>query len=209
MRNWTPFWSFWELNWTPFSLEPWKHYKNRGFVARENALKYVENAPFFFSPWFLEILRKVHFLRSRFLMSPEHYKNRGFGTSGVKVEKTRPLRGVSLCFGEARDFRSKIPLFCFARPNMLFGAVPETTIFIVVSGAHTGVVLVHVPGTTTKIVVSGTWGKKEKPAEPKKGGKSRMTTCFGVLCLKPPFLQWFQAQTLGWFLLMWLKPLVL
>ena len=62
-----------------------------------------------------------------------------------------------MCFGEARDFRSKIPLFFgFARPNMLFGAVPETTIFIVVSGAHTGVVLVDVPETTIKIVVSGT-----------------------------------------------------
>ena len=52
---------------------------------------------------------------------------------------------------------------------MLFCAVPETTIFIVVSGAHTGVVLVDVPGTTIKIVVSGTSGEKEKPAEPKKG----------------------------------------
>ena len=90
---------------------------------------------------------------------------------------------------------------------MLLGAGPETTIFIVVSGPHTEVVLADVPGTTVKIVVSGTSGERGKPAEAKKGGKSRMKICFGVLCLKPLFLQWFQARTLGWFLLMCLKPL--
>ena len=71
---------------------------------------------------------------------------------------------------------------------MPFCAVPETTIFIVVSGTHTGVVLVDVPGTTTKIVVLGTSTEKGKPAEPQKGGNSRMKACFGVLCLKPLFL---------------------
>ena len=40
--------------------------------------------------------------------------------------------------------------------DMFWGAVPETTVFIVVSGAHTGVVLAHVPETTVKIVVLGT-----------------------------------------------------
>ena len=39
---------------------------------------------------------------------------------------------------------------------MFWGAVPETAVFIVVSGAHIGVVLAHVPETTIKIVVSGT-----------------------------------------------------
>ena len=39
---------------------------------------------------------------------------------------------------------------------MFWSAVPETTVFIVVSGAHTGVVLAHVPEATLKIVVSGT-----------------------------------------------------
>ena len=36
--------------------------------------------------------------------------------------------------------------------------VPETTVFVVVSGTrtHTGVVLAHVPETTSFIVVSGT-----------------------------------------------------
>ena len=51
--------------------------------------------------------------------------------------------------------------------DMLFCAVPETTIFIVVSSAHTGVVLAHVPETTIKTVVSGTWGDEEKQAEDK------------------------------------------
>ena len=40
--------------------------------------------------------------------------------------------------------------------DMFWGAVPETTVFIVVSGTHIGVVLAHVPETTIKIVVSGT-----------------------------------------------------
>ena len=53
---------------------------------------------------------------------------------------------------------------------MLFCAVPETTIFIVVSGSHTEMGLGGVPETTIKIVVSGTSGEKEKPAEPKKKG---------------------------------------
>ena len=48
-----------------------------------------------------------------------------------------------------------------------WGAVPETTVFIVVSGAHTGVVLAHVPETTVKIVVSGTWGDEDKESEDK------------------------------------------
>ena len=50
---------------------------------------------------------------------------------------------------------------------MFWGAVPETTVFIVVSGAHTGVVLAHVPETTVKIVVSGTWGDEDKESEDK------------------------------------------
>ena len=40
--------------------------------------------------------------------------------------------------------------------DIFWGAVPETTVFTVVSGAHTGVVLAHVPETTVKIVVSST-----------------------------------------------------
>ena len=52
---------------------------------------------------------------------------------------------------------------------MLLCAVPETPIFIVVSGTHTAMGLGGVPETTTKIVVSDTSGEKEKPAEPKKG----------------------------------------
>ena len=56
-----------------------------------------------------------------------------------------------MCFGEARDFRSKIPLFWLrASKHAFFCAVPETSIFIVVSSAHTGVVLAHVPETTIK-----------------------------------------------------------
>ena len=45
--------------------------------------------------------------------------------------------------------------------------MPETTVFIVVSGAHTGVVLAHVAETTVKIVVSGTWGDEDKESEDK------------------------------------------
>ena len=66
-------------------------------------------------------------------------------------------------------FSLKNPTFFgFARQNMLFGAGPQTTIFIVVSGAHTEVALADVPETTIKIVVSGTSGDKEKQAEEKK-----------------------------------------
>ena len=141
-------------------------------------------------------------------MSRKHYENRGFGTSGVKVEKKKDLAEGSLCASAKREKNAKkTHFFGCARPNLLFCAVPETTIFIVVSGAHTGVILVDVLGTTIKIVVSGTSTEKEKPAEPQKGGNSRMKACFGVLCLKPLFLQWFQARTLGWYLLMCLKPL--
>ena len=93
-----------------------------------------------------------------------------------------------MCFGEARDFRTQIPLFGSARRNMFFCAVPETTIFIVVSGPHTEMGLAGVPETTIKIVVSGTSGERGKPAEPKNRGKSRMRACWGVLCLKPLFL---------------------
>ena len=38
---------------------------------------------------------------------------------------------------------------------MLLLGLPETTVFLVVSGTHTGMVLPHVPETTIKIVVSG------------------------------------------------------
>ena len=40
--------------------------------------------------------------------------------------------------------------------GMFWSAVPEATVKTVVSGAHTGVVLAHVPETTSFIVVSGT-----------------------------------------------------
>ena len=52
---------------------------------------------------------------------------------------------------------------------MLLCAVPQTPIFIVVSGPHTEMALADVPETTIKIVVSGTSGERGKPAEPKKG----------------------------------------
>ena len=181
---------------------------------------------FFFCPWFLDFFKKVHFWWCIFLMSRKHYKNRGFGTSGVKVDKTGTFGRVSVCFGEARKKRTKIPLFWLRasrhaflrcpwnhyfysgfRPthwggsrgcawnhcknsgfghihwesdtggtpkrgqlkngDMFRGAVPETTVFIVVSGAHTGVVLPRVPETIVKIVVSGTWGDEDKEAEDK------------------------------------------
>ena len=43
----------------------------------------------------------------------------------------------------------------------------ETTVFIVVSGADTGVVLADVPETTAKIVVSGTSGAEDTEAKEK------------------------------------------
>ena len=46
--------------------------------------------------------------------------------------------------------------------------MPETTVFVVVSGTHTGVVLAHVPETTSFIVVSGTWGDEDKLEEEEK-----------------------------------------
>ena len=105
-------------------------------------------------------------------------------------------------------FRHSFKLFWAARVEACFWVLSlKPLFFLVVSGAPTELALAHVPETTIKIVVSGTRGEKEKSAEPKKGGKSRMKACFGVLCLKPLFLQWFQVRTLGWFLLMSLKPL--
>ena len=122
----------------------------------------------------------MHFWRCIFWMSRKHYKNRGFGTSSVKVEKTGPFRGVSVCFGEARDFRTKISHFWLrASKHVFFCAVPETTFFIVVSGPHTEVALADVPETTIKIVVSETWGEKEKPAEPQKRGQIKNEDMFG------------------------------
>ena len=44
---------------------------------------------------------------------------------------------------------------------MFVGAVPETTVKTVVSGAQTGVVLAHVPETTIKIVVLGPHGQAD------------------------------------------------
>ena len=170
-------------------------------------------------------------------MSRKHYKNRGFGTSGVKVEKRGTCRGVSVCFGEARKKRTKIPLFwlrasrhafwrchwnhyfysgfrhthwgasrwCawnhyknsgFGHINwesetcgtpkrgqlqnegMFWGAVPETTVFTVVSGANTGVVLARVPETTVKTVVSGTWGDAEQRGSTWRRSKSRTKCAF-------------------------------
>ena len=169
----------------------------------------------------------MHFLRCCFVACRKHYKNRGFGTSGVKVQKTRFFRDVSVCFGEARDFDTQIWLFWLRVSNLVFWCcpsnhyfcsglgcthwvgsclwarnhykncgfghmgcrrethgskrrgvsayqprfslpLPETTVFLVVSGSHTGVLLAHVPETTSFIVVSGTWGDEDKQAQEKK-----------------------------------------
>ena len=55
--------------------------------------------------------------------------------------------------------------------DMFWGAAPETTVFIVVSGPHTGVFLAHVPETTGFIVVSGTCGDEDEEA---KEGKKKI-----------------------------------
>ena len=55
--------------------------------------------------------------------------------------------------------------------GMFWGAVPETTVFTVVSDTHPGVVFAHVPETTAKIGVSGTWGDEDKQAEDKEEAK--------------------------------------
>ena len=98
------------------------------------------------------------------------------GRSRAKEGKRRHLREVSVCFDKARDFRSKIALFGLRAPRNVFPmfgaggggglgrftgflcAMPETTVFVVVSGTHThtGVVLAHVAETTSFIVVLGT-----------------------------------------------------
>ena len=109
------------------------------------------------------------------MKSRKHYKNRGFGDTTPKEGKTCKLRKVSVCFDKARDFRTKIPLFGLRGPKNAFsllralgggGAMgrftgflrpmPETTVFLVVSGTYTGMVLPHVPENTSFIVVSGT-----------------------------------------------------
>ena len=59
---------------------------------------------------------------------------------------------------------------------MFWSAVPEATVFTVVSGAHTGVVLAHVPETTVKIVVSGTWGDEDREAEDKEDANQDIET---------------------------------
>ena len=88
---------------------------------------------------------------------PKTLQKLGFRDVRRKSRKKRDLSEGSLCASAKREiFACKSHFFGFARRNMFFCAVPETTIFIVVSGAHTGVVLVDVPGTTIKIVVSGT-----------------------------------------------------
>ena len=49
--------------------------------------------------------------------------------------------------------------------GMFRSAASEATVFTVVSGADTGVVLADVPETTAKIVVSGTSGAEDTEAE--------------------------------------------
>ena len=97
---------------------------------------------------------------------------------------------MSLCASAKREiFARKFHFFGAARRNVsFFCAVPETTIFIAVSGPHTEMGPGGVPQTTIKTVVSGTPGERGKPAEPKKEGKSGLRVPFGVLCLKPLFL---------------------
>ena len=58
---------------------------------------------------------------------------------------------------------------------MFLGAGPETTVSIVVSGGHTGVVLADVPETTAKIVVSGTSGAEDTEADEDKQAKKKKT----------------------------------
>ena len=57
--------------------------------------------------------------------------------------------------------------------GMFRSAVPETTVFTVISGAHTGVVLADVPETTAKIVVSGTSAAEDTEADEDKQAEEK------------------------------------
>ena len=92
-----------------------------------------------------------------------HCKNRGFRHTRRERETGRTQKG-----GQNQN------------QDMFWGAMPETTVFTVVSGVHTGVVLAHVPQTTIKIVVSGTWGVGDKQALVKKTATSRQERLLGL-----------------------------
>ena len=92
------------------------------------------------------------------MKSRKHYKNRGFGDTEPPGEGKNPsFRDMSLCASAKREiFAQKTHYFWLRGSATCFSlALPETTIFIVVSGTHTWVLLAHVPETTIKIVVSG------------------------------------------------------
>ena len=84
-------------------------------------------------------------------------------TIKIGVSETPPLRGkksvisdMSLCASAKREILVLQNLLFELRGSAtVFPCLPETTIFIVVSGTHTWVLLAHVPETTIKIVVSG------------------------------------------------------
>ena len=52
--------------------------------------------------------------------------------------------------------------------------MPETTVFLVVSGTYTGMVLPHVPENTSFIVLSGTSGRTQTNKKKKKKKQSKI-----------------------------------
>ena len=154
---------------------------------------------FFFCPCFLEDFIKLFFGRCRSGTCRKHYKNRGFGAWVVKAEKMRFCPKTFVCFDKARDFVTHSRFFFFARWYVLLLAVPQTPIFIVVSGPHTAVGIGGVPGTTTKIVVSGTSAETEKPAEPKKGSNREWRYVLGCCAWNHCFYSGFRRAHWGGF----------
>ena len=101
-------------------------------------------------------LQKSAFFDNVASSSPEN-------TIKIGVSETSPLAGeksvisdMSLCALAKREILVLQNLLFELRGSATaFPCLPEPTIFVVVSGTHTGVVLADVPETTIKIVVSG------------------------------------------------------
>ena len=143
---------------------------------------------FFFCPCFLEDFIKLFFGRCRSGTCRKHYKNGGFGAWVVKAKKMRFCAKTFVCFDKARDFVTHSRLFLLRAVICAFVSCASNTYFY--SGfraSHRGgywwCAWNHYKNRGLRhISRDGEIGRTQK------GGKSRMKTCFGALCLKPLFL---------------------
>ena len=116
--NWTP--SFWGLRNTTKIGVSWPTEK------RANMSK----THFFFCPWFLEVFKKGHFWRCRFVTSRKHYKNRGFVRPCVKLEKIVFFSECWCVLRRSARFRQAFFSFWASRVEKWFSAWGPKPLFL-------------------------------------------------------------------------------